>query len=60
LTATGSPWAKLRQRSYHACARTRTLQLEGSHVERGYMWPYVLPAFLTSPLIAGLLFDPGA
>ena len=31
--------------------------LEGWHVEKGYMWPYVLAAYLLSPLIAGLLVD---
>jgi hypothetical protein len=34
--------------------------LEGWHVERGYMWPYVLLAYLLSPLIVGLLLGPGA
>jgi len=29
--------------------------LIGWHVERGYMWPYVLVAYLLSPLVAGLL-----
>ena len=28
--------------------------LEGWHVERGYMWPYVLAAYLLSPLLVGL------
>jgi len=27
--------------------------LEGWHIERGYMWPYVLLAYLLSPLIVG-------
>lgn len=27
--------------------------LEGWHIERGYMWPYVLLAYLVSPLIIG-------
>ena len=27
--------------------------LEGWHVERGYMWPYVLVAYLLSPLVVG-------
>jgi hypothetical protein len=34
--------------------------LVGWHVERGYMWPYVLLAYLLSPLIAGTLLQPGA
>jgi hypothetical protein len=29
--------------------------LEGWHIERGYMWPYVLLAYLVSPLIVGSL-----
>lgn len=29
--------------------------LEGWHLERGYMWPYVLLAYLISPLIVGSL-----
>jgi hypothetical protein len=29
--------------------------LVGWHIERGYMWPYVLLAYLSSPLIAGWL-----
>lgn len=28
--------------------------LVGWHVERGYLWPYVLVAYLLSPLVAGL------
>ena len=28
--------------------------LEGWHIERGYMWPYVLAAYFFSPLIVGL------
>lgn len=28
--------------------------LEGWHVERGFMWPYVLTAYFLSPLIVGL------
>lgn len=32
--------------------------LEGWHVERGYMWPYVLLAYFLSPLIVGVLFRP--
>jgi hypothetical protein len=31
--------------------------LEGWHVERGYMWPYVLVTYLLSPLIVGLLLE---
>ena len=34
--------------------------LEGWHLENGYMWPYVLLAYLVSPLIVGLLLDPAA
>lgn len=34
--------------------------LEGWHVERGYMWPYVLLAYFLSPLVVGLLLAPGA
>ncbi len=34
--------------------------LEGWHVEKGYMWPYVLLAYFLSPLIVGLLLNPGA
>jgi hypothetical protein len=33
--------------------------LEGWHVERGYMWPYVLLTYLLSPLVVGLLLNPG-
>jgi hypothetical protein len=33
--------------------------LEGWHVERGFMWPYVLLTYLLSPLIIGLIFHPG-
>ncbi len=33
--------------------------LVGWHIERGYMWPYVLLAYLSSPLIVGSLFHPG-
>jgi hypothetical protein len=29
--------------------------LVGWHVERGYLWPYVLVAYLLSPLAAGLV-----
>ena len=32
--------------------------LEGWHVERGYMWPYVLLAYFLSPLIVGVLLNP--
>jgi hypothetical protein len=28
--------------------------LHGWHIENGYMWPYVLTAYLVSPLIIGL------
>ena len=34
--------------------------LVGWHVERGYMWPYVLLAYLLSPLLVGTLLQPGA
>ena len=32
--------------------------LEGWHVERGYMWPYVLAAYAFSNLIVGLALKP--
>jgi hypothetical protein len=32
--------------------------LEGWHIERGYMWPYVLAAYFFSPLIVGSPFEP--
>ena len=32
--------------------------LEGLHVERGYMWPYVLAAYAFSNLIVGLALKP--
>jgi hypothetical protein len=34
--------------------------LEGWHVGRGFMWPYVLLAYLTSPVIVGSIFQSGA
>lgn len=34
--------------------------LIGWHVEQGYMWPYVLLTYLSSPLIVGWLFHPRA
>lgn len=34
--------------------------LAGWHVENGFMWPYVLAAYLLSPLIVGVLLSPGA
>lgn len=34
--------------------------LEGWHVEDGYLWPYVLLAYLFSPLAVGLLLSPTA
>lgn len=34
--------------------------LEGWHIERGYMWPYVLLTYLLSPMIVGLVLDPAA
>lgn len=33
--------------------------LVGWHVTRGYMWPYVLAAYLLAPLIVGALLHPG-
>jgi hypothetical protein len=30
----------------------------GWHVERGYMWPYVLLAYLIVPLLVGVTIDP--
>jgi hypothetical protein len=33
--------------------------LEGWHVEKGYMWPYVLATYFLSPLIVGLLLNRG-
>jgi hypothetical protein len=33
--------------------------LVGWHIIRGYMWPYVLLAYLFSPLIVGLILHPG-
>jgi hypothetical protein len=32
--------------------------LVGWHVERGYMWPYVLAAYLLAPLVVGLTLRP--
>jgi hypothetical protein len=32
--------------------------LVGWHVTQGYMWPYVLLAYLGAPLVVGLLFHP--
>jgi hypothetical protein len=34
--------------------------LEGWHIERGFMWPYVLVAYFISPLIVGLVLNPAA
>ena len=34
--------------------------LEGWHVERGYMWPYVLLTYFLSPLAVGVLLSPAA
>jgi hypothetical protein len=34
--------------------------LEGWHIERGFMWPYVLVTYLMSPLIVGLVLDAAA
>jgi hypothetical protein len=33
--------------------------LEGWHVERGYMWPYVLLAYFLAPLVVGALLGLG-
>jgi hypothetical protein len=33
--------------------------LKGWHIENGYMWPYVLLAYFLSPLIVGVLLNPG-
>lgn len=33
--------------------------LEGWHIEKGFMWPYVLAAYLLAPLIVALIFHPG-
>jgi hypothetical protein len=33
--------------------------LEGWHVEKGYLWPYVLLTYFLSPLIVGVLLSPG-
>jgi hypothetical protein len=33
--------------------------LEGWHINKGFMWPYVLAAYLLSPLIVGLILHPG-
>jgi hypothetical protein len=33
--------------------------LEGWHVEKGFMWPYVLATYLLAPLLFGLIFHPG-
>lgn len=33
--------------------------LEGWHINRGFMWPYLLAAYLLSPLIVGIIFHPG-
>lgn len=33
--------------------------LEGWHIEKGYMWPYVLATYTFSPLIVGLVLHPG-
>ena len=34
--------------------------LVGWHVERGYLWPYVLLTYLLSPLLVGLALHPGS
>ena len=33
--------------------------LIGWHIERGYLWPYVLLTYLLSPVIVGILLHPG-
>ena len=33
--------------------------LEGWHIDRGFMWPYVLAAYFLSPLVVGLLVSRG-
>jgi hypothetical protein len=33
--------------------------LIGWHINRGYMWPYVLLTYLLSPLLVGVVFHPG-
>lgn len=33
--------------------------LVGWHVTRGYMWPYVLLSYLLSPLLVGVVLQPG-
>ena len=33
--------------------------LVGWHIERGYMWPYVLLAYLVSPALLGVTIHPG-
>ena len=33
--------------------------LEGWHINKGFMWPYVLAAYLLAPLIVGLTLHPG-
>ena len=32
--------------------------LEGWHINKDFMWPYMLAAYLLSPLIIGLVFHP--
>jgi len=34
--------------------------LEGWHIERGFMWPYVLLTYLFSPLVIGLILSPAS
>jgi hypothetical protein len=34
--------------------------LVGWHVNRGYVWPYVLAVYLLAPLVVGLVMRPGA
>ena len=33
--------------------------LVGWHIERGYMWPYVLLAYLLLPALLGVTIQPG-
>ena len=33
--------------------------LADDRAERGYLWPYVLLTYFLSPLVMGVLFDPG-
>ena len=33
--------------------------LAGWHINKGFMWPYVLATYLLAPVIVGLIFHPG-